>query len=378
VRRRRWTHWQQCRPVRHATRNGWLEGASRGRFGTARAVQLLLESRLQRLWLWQKELADLAAITESFLGPFGLEEECRREAVSIEDKTAVEQAELSEFQQFAIDPGSARIVADGRIYTISGSVTGPAVAHARIRVWLGDPVAGFKRRDPTLGTEILVSGSLIVDLPQGYNSFSFVLDSFQLPANIPQPPSAADPWVLTASATSGEAESDPVLLPPPEYGCATTSSLTVLNIDAARVDDAATEAPEPPTITSPPEGGVAVGDDATYEIEGFQAPSSAPLLIQAWHAIDNAKIVDASSFATVLEPGETQFSVLVKLLPGSSNRFVVSATDLTSGFESAPAAVPNIRRKEKSFGGRGGSRREELLQWKARERRQETGGGGER
>ena len=68
---------------------------------------------------------------------------------------------------------------------------------------MGDPVTGYKLRDPILGTETLVSGSLIVDLPGGYNVFSLVLDEFQLPANVPVPPSSGDPWVLTASAVGG-------------------------------------------------------------------------------------------------------------------------------------------------------------------------------
>ena len=66
------------------------------------------------------------------------------------------------------------------------------------------------------GTETLVLGGLIVDLPGGYNVFSLVLDEFQLPANVPAPPSSGDPWVVTASAAGGRRR-HPVLLPPPVY-----------------------------------------------------------------------------------------------------------------------------------------------------------------
>jgi hypothetical protein len=343
VRRQRWT--RSRRPsIACALRNGWLDYAGRGQFETSRAVEALLASRLEQLWLWRRDLADLVAITESSLAPFGWVEECDREAVSADEEAPGEQPNLCEFQRFSINPESVRIVADDRLYTISGSVTGPAAAHARIRIWLGDPATGYKRRDPILGTETLVSGNLIVDLPEGYNSFSFVLDSFQLPANIPQPPSSADPWVLTASATGGEAESDPVLLPPPEYACPPIANLTEVAIDPANFESVEPVAPQPPVITVPPPGGVTVRNDTTYEIKGVQPCSPFPLLIEAWP--DGEEVVAAQPFATVLSPGDTSFSLLVKLRVEGPNLFVVRVTDLTSGFESPPVIVPRIARKQ--------------------------------
>jgi hypothetical protein len=267
--------------------------------------------------------------------------------------------EATVIQRFTIDPESVRIVVDGRIYTISGSVTGPTATHTRIRVWLGNPATGFKLRDPTLGAEILVSGDLIVDLSGGYNSFSLVVDAFQLPANIPQPPSCHDPWVLTASATGGEAESDPVVLPPPEYACRETSSPATFGVDAADIECVGSGAPQPPRITDPPPGGVTLRGATTYEIRGVQVANSSTLLLQAWPAPNRDKIAGAPSFARVLHPGDTSFSVLVKLFSAGPNRFFVNATDLKSGLVSALVAVPSITPREKSTGGGATSSRKE-------------------
>ena len=353
MRNRRWT---RCKPPR-PLRNEWLRRAGRGQFGTSAFLELVLESRLRRLELWREDLRGLVAILDSFVEPFGLEGEYELEPVPGDEKATAEQSTVSGFQQFTIDPESLRIVVDGRIYTISGSVIGPAAAHTRIRVWLGNRATGLKLRDPTLGTETLVSGNFIVDLPGGHNSFSLVIDAFQLSANIPQPPTPADPWVVTASATGGQAESNPVLLPPPEYAYPATTSQNAFGDDPADPESIGAEAPQPPTITAPPSGGVVVQGVTAYEIKGVQAASPSALLIQAWPLANREKITDSPSFATVLYPGDTSFSVLVKLSLEGSNQFVASATDLNSGLESALAVVPSITRREKSTGGGAASSR---------------------
>jgi len=337
VRKRRWTRGQQLRPARLAMTDSWLERASPAQFGAAGLLQGLMELRLRRRRLWRRNLRD-GALVDSLAGPLGLREECEPETVSVDEAILAEQSTLREFRQFTIDPDSVRIVFDGRIYTISGSVTGPSGTHTRIRVWLGDPATGCKRRDPMLGTETLVSGNLIVDLPGGYNHFSLVIDVLQLPANIVDPPSSADPWVMTAGATGGEAESDPVLLPPPED----------ISNDPEGLESVNQEVPRPPIIMVPPPEGVVVRGATIYDIKGLQVASESKLLVQAWPAANRQKIADAPSFATVLEPGTTRFSILVRLLSEGPNPFVMSTTDLNTGFESVIAIVPSITLKEQS------------------------------
>ena len=75
-----------------------------------------------------------------------------------------------------------------------------------------------------------------------------VLDEFQLPANIPLLLSSDDPWVLTASAIWGEAESDPVLLPPPEYACREIVTSTELSVEATNFVTDTPDAARRPTI----------------------------------------------------------------------------------------------------------------------------------
>jgi hypothetical protein len=338
-------HWRQLRPLLPAPTEGW-DRAKLAEQDRLRALGLLqpFESRLRRLQSWRQD-----AIEPVAAGSFWLRDECNRDCdrdagLNVE-RAKTEQAS-SQFEEFAIDPESVRFVADDQTYAISGAVTGPCSGEARIRVWLGDPVTGYKLRDPTLGTETLVSGCLIVDLPGGYNVFSLVLDEFQLPANIPAPPSSADPWVLTASAVGGEAESDPVLLPLPEYACSVVASSTQVSLGAAIIESDRLETLEKPIISDPPLGGVTVLDDTTYEIRGVQTRSSSLLLIEAWPMAYGERVASARPFATVLDAGETEFSVLVKLLFEGSNSFVVRATDLNSGMESAVVSVPKIMRRQ--------------------------------
>jgi hypothetical protein len=288
----------------------------------------MVELRQRRLQLWWQELADLVAVTDFHAEAPRLGEGNEQDSVPHEER----EQSLSEFHQFTIDRKSLRFVVDDQTYAISGGVTGPAATQTRLRVWLGDPATGHKLRDPTLGTETLVSGNSIVDLPGGYNVFALVLDSFQLPANIPQPPGSDHPWVLTASAIGGEAECDPVLLPAPEYAPG-----------IADVTEVAPGALQPPIITDPPPGGTIARGDTTYEIRGLQARSSSPLLIEAWSDEEN---VVTRPFATVLSPGETSFSLLVKLPAEGPNAFLVRVTDLSSGLETAPVLVPDITRRQ--------------------------------
>ena len=311
--------------------------AEQYQYRAPKLLQLLWAQRVGHVRCWEQDLVDRVAT-----GSCG---EGKRDAVSDDEHRKIDQS-LSRTQEFAIDLTSVRLVADEGAYAISGSVIGPCGGEARIRVWLGDPATGYKLREPTLGTETLVSGSLIVDLPGGRNVFSLVLDGFQLPANIPQPPSRVDPWVLTASAVGGEDESDPVLLPPPEYACRSVVSSTELSDESANYESDLSRATQGPTIKDPPPNGVTVRNGATYEIKGVQACSASPLLIEAWPKADGEMAVSAGPFATVLEPGETEFSILVKLLCEGPNSFVVRVTDLGSGMESGLVVVPKIIRKE--------------------------------
>ena len=58
------------------------------------------------------------------------------------------------------------------------------------------------------------------------------------------------------------------------------------------------------------------------------------------------RVISAGPFATVLDPGETEFAVLVKLLFEGPNSFVLRATDLNSGRESRLVSVPSIIRRQ--------------------------------
>jgi hypothetical protein len=197
VRNLRMMPWRQ-------TRSLWP--AVQERFSGPSFLQLLSERRRGHLQPWNHDPVGPVAA--------GSCEESTRHAVLNDERGKTGRAS-SQIQVFAIDSKSVRFVAGEGAYAISGGVTGPCTGEARIRVWLGDPVTGYKLRDPTLGTETLVSGSLIVDLPGGNNVFSLVLEEFQLPANIPLPPSGADPWVLTASAVGGKTRASPCCCRPP-------------------------------------------------------------------------------------------------------------------------------------------------------------------
>jgi hypothetical protein len=286
--------------------------------------------------LWRRDPVDLVTA--------GSCEECKASALQGHERSKTEKA-LSPTQEFAIDRKSIKFVAEERAYAISGNVTGPGGGQARIRVWLGDPSRGCKLRDPILGSETLVSASLVVDLPEGNNVFSLILEEYQLPANVPLPPDSAHPWVVTASAVWGEAESDPVLLPTPVYACREIVSSTQLSVAATEFEIDGQAATLWPKITDPPFSGVTVRSGATYEIKGVQASSFSSLLIEATPVADGERVA-SGSFATVLEPGETEFSVLVKLDCDGANSFVVRATDLNSGVESALVAVPKIIRRQ--------------------------------
>ena len=66
----------------------------------------------------------------------------------------------------------------------------------------------------------------------------------------------------------------------------------------------------------------------TYEIKGVQARSYSPLLIEARPVADGERVASTGSFATGPDPGETEFSVFVKLEFEGPNSFVVRVTDL--------------------------------------------------
>jgi hypothetical protein len=324
-------------PLLPAVRAGWAE-KGQDQIRTPTILQLLSERRLGRLTSRQDRI-DLVSS--------GSCEESKVAKESNDEPGKIEQ-ESSQFQQFAIESASVRFVAEEGGYAISGSVTGPCAAQTRIRVWRGDPVTGYKLRDLTLGTEALISGGFVVDLPSGNNIFSLTLEEFQLPANIPLPPDCANPWVLTASAVDGEAESDPVLLPPPEHAYRAVVSSTEISLVSTDFESDRSEPLERLIISDPPPGGVTVLNDTTYEIRGVQAGSSSLLLIEAWPMAYGERVASARPFATVLDPGETEFSVLVRLLSEGANSFVVRATDLNSGMESALVSVPSITRRQTS------------------------------
>ena len=329
-------HWRQANGLLPALRPAW-NPAEQDQFSTPGILQLLLERRLRHLRPWRQDPTGLVSSASC--------EESKLAAVSNDERGETEQ-EISQFQEFSIDPMSVRFVADAGGYAISGSVTGPCAGQTRIRVWRGDRLTGYKLRDATLGTETLVSGGLIVDLPAGNNVFSLVLEEFQLPANIPLPPDSANPWVLTASAADGDAESDPVLLVPPENACRAIVGPAEISLDSTDLLSDRHETLEKPIISDPPPGGVTVLNETTYEIRGVQAHSSSLLLIEASPMAYGAGSASARPFATVLDPGETEFCVLVRLLFEGSNSFVVRATDLNSGMESALVSVPNIVRSQ--------------------------------
>jgi hypothetical protein len=308
-------------------------------FGTPSLLQLISERR-RRLGLprsWNQHPAGPVAA--------GSYENRSQYAVPANEPGKTERTS-SPAQGFAIDPKSIRFVAVDGAYAISGNVTGPCGGQARIRVWLGDPGKGCKRRDPILGSETLLSANLIIDLPGGNNVFSLVLEEFQLPANIPLPPSRTDPWVLTASAIWGEAESEPVLLSPPEYACREIATSTELSVESTGFEIDGREATQRPTIVDPPPNGATVRSATTYEIKGVQARSFSPLLIEVRPKADGERVLPTRPFATILDPGETDFSVLVKLECEGPNSFVVRVTDLNSGAESALVAVPKITRRQ--------------------------------
>lgn len=342
MRRWRCVHWRRPSSLFSAHRQG-RDLAEQDR---RRALGLLQppDWRLRRLQSWGQDAIEPVAV-----GSFWLRDECNRDCdrdAGLNDERAKTEQAFSQFEVFAIDPESVRFVADNQTYAISGAVTGPCSGEARIRVWLGDPVTGYKLRDPTLGTETLVSGSLIVDLPGGYNVFSLVLDEFQLPANIPVPPSSADPWVLTASAVGGEAESDPVLLPPFEYACQPVVGSTEVTVETTIFEKDRREVLPRPRISDPPPSGVTVRNDTSYEIKGVHDRSSSLILIEAWPMVRGDRVISAGPFATVLDPSETEFAVLVKLLFEGPNSFVLRATDLNSGRESELVSVPSIIRRQ--------------------------------
>jgi hypothetical protein len=338
VRNWRAAPWRQTEEPWPAVRTE-AEANGQDRFGAPSLLQLISERRrrlgLPRVWNQNQVGPVVPASYENgnqYAGPAN--ERSKTERVS------------SPAQEFAIDPKSIRFVAEDGAYAISGNVTGPCGGQARIRVWLGDPDKGGKRRDPILGSETLVSANLVVDLPGGNNVFSIVLEEFQLPANIPLPPGSADPWVLTASAIWGEAESEPVLLSPPEQTCREIVASTELSVEQESFEIDSLEAAQRPTIKDPPPNGANVRSATTYEIKGVQARSFSPLLIEARPVADGERVPSTSSFATILDPGETEFSILVKLECEGPNSFVMRVTDLGSGAESALVAVPKITRRQ--------------------------------
>lgn len=305
----------------------------RSRSGTSSLLQLVQQSRQKHLQLLRDDIRNLVNFGDTLAGRAATRGNVYDvQAVEGDTTTSGTAATTATTPDtYAIDAASLRTVVTGTSYTINGSVTGPAAGQARIRVWLGNASTGAKLLDPTYGSETLVSGNLVVELPSGNNTFSLVINLATLPANAATPPSAANPWVITASATSGDDESDPVLVP--------VTSAATFSVDPSLLK--ATLASNVITITGT-----------------VREPNNVPAVIRVWMGTASGqKLVSPVTFAETivgsaqvgLAGGTANFSLTANLgalpsgasAPTSTNPWVVTACDQTGGFETSPIIVPS-------------------------------------
>lgn len=312
-------------------RNARSSKAARGaRTGAAKPtlLELVQESRRKRLELWREDVRKLIELSNSAYGrlrPLG-------NLYSL-DEVEADQGDgsaLTDDVPYSIDPASLRILITGTRYSLSGSVSGPVESQARIRVWLGNASTGGKLLDPTYGSETLIAGNIVVDLPGGVSNFSLDVDLSQLPANAAQPPTATSPWVITASDAAGNAESDPVVVP--------------LSTQAGfAIDPASLRA----TITG-----------SQVAIAGtVKEPNSTPAILRVWMGSSSGqKLLTPPSFVEALlggasvslTNGSASFTVTIDedaLPEGASAQstatpWVITACDQSGGFETAPIIVP--------------------------------------
>ena len=314
-------------------RQGLAGGSGmRNRAGTPSLLQIVQQSRQKHLQLLRDDIKSLVNFADTLAGRVATRGNVYDvQAVEGDTTTTTTTTTATTADSYAIDAASLRTVVAGTVYTINGSVTGPAAGQSRIRVWLGNPTTAAKLLDPTYGSETLVSGNLVIELPSGNNTFSLAIDLVQLPANASKPPSAASPWVITASATSGDDESDPVLVP---------------------VSSAAAFVVDPTLLTATLAGNIITITGTVKE------PSNIPAVIRVrMGTAGGQKLVSPTTFAetlissaqVALASGMGNFSLAVSLAalpagasaPTSTNPWVITACDQTGGFETSPLIVPS-------------------------------------
>jgi len=311
------------------------------RSGSKSLLQLIQQSRQDHLNLLRQDVNRFIDFAGSLRGA-GLRRPLANPqgVYDVQSVTAEDTPTTSVTTPYQIDPSSLLTIQSGNLYTINGVVTGVAGSSVVINMWRGDPNTGLQYFD-TNNTPVLAFTSPVISLNTGISTFSLLINTAQLPNNVPQPLSATNPWVLTASSAVAGTEdlpSDPVQVPLPSASLSTTPAFS---IDAGSVRATATTTSSSNILT----------------ITGTaREPNSIPAIAKIWlgqpdthKALVGMLETQIGSNPVALEGGVGTFTVTVDLLnnptakanpPSTANPYVVTLTDVLGGNETTPVLVP--------------------------------------